>query len=539
MLRRFPLGRASTLENCLSNPNLKLEDLYEADDQLLQEVHLQNPKLISFLRRPPVLLQLVNAIVRDIPEKSKNEAAFQASRYACEILSAGIPALMDGMVYANPEILVVLWALLDQPRSLSPQQLVGFCRINDMLLRRRTGDLISFLQEHPELLSKWIDHIFIEGGAGMPYLTDLMVALVRCDYMSEGAGVAAWLIDQDLPRLLIARLDPNEEPENHEVAQLLLCAILRADEYSRTNAIVDYLLSYDANKQLADYMLDKKALHAASAFIHGASLIRGVRQQFERSVVSDGTKNDTTLFDFVLTAFTERVDDILSLLEGPRSVQDTTKTLGLERITVCELMVDLLYCSSAVMNYRQRHSTASQSCPGHAFRAALIQHQAIPRCIKPFFEFPWNNIYHNSAYAFLREIIVEDATRYPELLDEILFNATLVRQILERAQETKKTNQRVGYLGHLTLLSNDLKYLFKGFPALAQRVLDESNLRAQWDAHISELDKDVQLQMAFGGDAVYWNASQEYHNDMDEDVHELDEGPMEGEAEARDAEWTK
>lgn len=47
MLRRLGFGRASTLEALLAKPNINLRDLFEHDDQLLQEVHLQNPKLIS------------------------------------------------------------------------------------------------------------------------------------------------------------------------------------------------------------------------------------------------------------------------------------------------------------------------------------------------------------------------------------------------------------------------------------------------------------------------------------------------------------
>ena len=47
MLRRFGFGRASTVDACLSKQEIKLQELFETTDELLQEVHLQNPRLIS------------------------------------------------------------------------------------------------------------------------------------------------------------------------------------------------------------------------------------------------------------------------------------------------------------------------------------------------------------------------------------------------------------------------------------------------------------------------------------------------------------
>lgn len=116
---------------------------------------------------------------------------------SCEILGAGVPALMDGLVYAHPELLTVLWALLDQQHQLAPRQLAGFCKVNAVLLQRRTSDLVHFIQTHNDIVAKWLHHIFIHGGGGMPYLSDLLAALVQCEGSPEGAGIAQVHIQQD------------------------------------------------------------------------------------------------------------------------------------------------------------------------------------------------------------------------------------------------------------------------------------------------------------------------------------------------------
>ena len=56
MLRRFGFGRSSSLEVNLTKPNVKLEDLFDDTDQLLQEIHLQNPRLISLYVLPNLFL---------------------------------------------------------------------------------------------------------------------------------------------------------------------------------------------------------------------------------------------------------------------------------------------------------------------------------------------------------------------------------------------------------------------------------------------------------------------------------------------------
>lgn len=129
----------------------------------------------------------------DSNSSSNNKKKSSLEAYlSCEILAAGVPALMDGLVFSHPELLTMLWSLLDlPPQSLSPRQIVGFCRINGMLLHKRTADLVHFIQSNHDIVGKWLQHIFADGGAGVPHLSDLLVALVQCDHSTEGAGIVS------------------------------------------------------------------------------------------------------------------------------------------------------------------------------------------------------------------------------------------------------------------------------------------------------------------------------------------------------------
>ena len=120
---------------------------------------------------------------------NNNHSADQHVYIACEILAAGVPALMDGLVYAHPELLTVLWAILDQQCKLTPRQLAGFCKVNGILFQRRTGDMVHFIESHKDIVAKWLHHIFGYHGGGVPYLSDLLIALVQADSLPEGSGI--------------------------------------------------------------------------------------------------------------------------------------------------------------------------------------------------------------------------------------------------------------------------------------------------------------------------------------------------------------
>lgn len=139
-----------------------------------------------------MLSQLVNYIVTEKTYTASNKSC---AYIACEILSAGVPALLDGLVYAYPELLTMLWALLDQSHKLSPRQMVGFCRINAALMEKRPGDLIRFIQAHDDIVLKWIHHIFSYNGNGCPYLSDLLVALTQSQQPTgEGTSIVQVLL---------------------------------------------------------------------------------------------------------------------------------------------------------------------------------------------------------------------------------------------------------------------------------------------------------------------------------------------------------
>ncbi|KAI9268903.1 SIT4 phosphatase-associated protein-domain-containing protein [Phascolomyces articulosus] len=560
MLRRFGFGRSSSLEAQLAKPNVKLDDLLEDTDQLLQEVHLQNARLISFLRQPAVLSQLVNYIVSErirgtttntvttttngtkpkytngtkkstthttttttISENNKNGKEENTKKknnnnnnneeshvyVACEILAAGVPALMDGLVYSHPELLTVLWALLDQTCKLTPRQMAGFCKVNAILLQRRTGDLVHFIESHQDIVAKWLHHIFAYHGEGVPYLSDLLIALIQCESLPEGNGIGQWLADHGLLTLLVDRLQPHLEPLNHEIAQQMLCDVIFSSHIS--SPLIAELTSLVTMKRLAGYMLDLTAPHAPNVFICGTGVIRGIRQYCEK-IIHNTLEDPTHLFSHALQTFTERLGDLMDLLDSPRSCKaEKDQRLGLERLAILELLMELLYCSSVATGEKGIQLAME-------YRQAVIHHNALIRCLDLFFAFPQNNILHNTVYALIRDILLREPVRpivltEDKLIIEVLIRGRLMERILDTYDATRQGKEKKpGYIGHLALLSNDIQRALEDIyqPELKEYLHQKEETKVlleRWIAHHDLLCQEMKQKMTYNNEAVFWSVS--------------------------------
>ncbi|KAJ8658720.1 hypothetical protein O0I10_005444 [Lichtheimia ornata] len=546
MLRRFGFSRATSLEAILAKPNARLEELLDNED-LLQEVHLQNTKLITFLRQPAILSQLVNYIVSERITSSSSSSSSSSSpgqqqapasvqkklnvngdinstymALSCEILGAGVPALMDGLVYAHPELLTMLWALLDQQHQLAPRQLAGFCKVNAVLLQRRTSDLVHFIQTHNDIVAKWLHHIFIHGGGGMPYLSDLLAALIQCEGSPEGAGIAQWLADHGLLTLLVDRLQPQLDPVNHEIAQQLLCDIIYLSPSPQTrNPLIDELTSSVTMKRMANYMLDSSADNASSSLQCCTTIIRGLRQYSER-VLPDLLQNPEKLLSHS-SMFHPMLDTFINHMEGLMLVlkiePKEPMVFGLKRLAVCELLVELLYFISIVngdkgLDLLQR------------FGDAMVEQHAIPKCLDLFFAFPYNNVLHNSVYGMLREILTCESRvpregPGPDLVKEVLETGRLVERILkaqEKNDESVKKRGRLGYMGHLALMSNDVQYVLQERdPKLPEQLfVDTPGLADRWSQHMDQLHEQSINQMTYQGETVFWSGRYQFTTTLDD-----------------------
>jgi len=99
---------------------------------------------------------------------------------------------------------------------------------------------------------------------------------------------------------------------------------------------------------------------------------------------------------------------------------------------------------------------------GDYLKMMFVEHKVVPTILSFFFRFPWNNFLHNVVYDVVQQVFNGPMERgYNRYLAFDLFETGRVtQQIIEGQQRSeeaeKKKNMRLGYMGHLTLVAEEV-----------------------------------------------------------------------------------
>ncbi|KAK5091987.1 sporulation-induced protein [Exophiala xenobiotica] len=130
-------------------------------------------------------------------------------------------------------------------------------------------------------------------------------------------------------------------------------------------------------------------------------------------------------------------------------------------------MTDLLTSTSAGSGEVSSMSELKQaakdpSVVGDYLKMMFVEHRVVPTILSFFFRFPWNNFLHNVVYDVVQQVFNGPMERgYNRYLAFDLFGTGKVtQQIIEGQQRSeeaeKKKNMRLGYMGHLTLVAEEV-----------------------------------------------------------------------------------
>lgn len=252
----------------LYNVLLKLID----ENDLLQELLLNNPMLLEFLREGNVLAMLVDMVTtegalqakpsekeekpadekikenkdtkeddvddndksndeeaeeeeegeaeeeeeededeeEDEADETDEERATRRATIAAEILSADVWSLTDTVMESTIN-LNKLWSILDSKSLLSINLSTYFMKIMEHLLDMKCDEMITYLIENqPNLVGKFMNHL------SNPPLMDFLLKLISTDKPDNSTGIIDYLQNQSLISHLISALDISEEANVEE-----------------------------------------------------------------------------------------------------------------------------------------------------------------------------------------------------------------------------------------------------------------------------------------------------------------------------------
>ncbi|KAK8214308.1 extragenic suppressor of kinetochore protein 1 [Phyllosticta capitalensis] len=130
---------------------------------------------------------------------------------------------------------------------------------------------------------------------------------------------------------------------------------------------------------------------------------------------------------------------------------------------------------------------------GDLLKIQFVENRVVPTILDFFFRFPWNNFLHNVVYDVVQQVFNGQMERgYNRALAIDLFEAGRVTERIIEGQEASdkaqaETNMRLGYMGHLTLIAEEVvKFTERHPPELLSMTVLEKVVNQTWGHYVNE-----------------------------------------------------
>ncbi|KHN94374.1 SIT4 phosphatase-associated protein [Metarhizium album ARSEF 1941] len=124
---------------------------------------------------------------------------------------------------------------------------------------------------------------------------------------------------------------------------------------------------------------------------------------------------------------------------------------------------------------------------GDYLKMQFVEHRVVPAILTFFFSYPWNNFLHNVVYDIVQQVFNGPMDRgYNPTLAVSLFEAADVTTAIINGQQTSdesqaKTKTRMGYMGHLTLIAEEVvKFTERHPPELLSEMVLDKVMSQEW-----------------------------------------------------------
>jgi SIT4-associating protein SAP185/190 len=157
---------------------------------------------------------------------------------------------------------------------------------------------------------------------------------------------------------------------------------------------------------------------------------------------------------------------------------------------------------------------------GDQWKIALYDNQIISNIVSMFFKFPWNNFLHNVVFDIVQQVLNGSM--------DIGFNKFLAIDLFDRADITNKiiygqeyctkfeeenNGLRLGYMGHLTLIAEEVVKFIQSYPTnTLSDVIDFKTSESEWENYVNNVLYDTREKY----NAILGGADDEDVDDIDE-----------------------
>lgn len=142
-------------------------------------------------------------------------------------------------------------------------------------------------------------------------------------------------------------------------------------------------------------------------------------------------------------------------------------------------------------------SDSAEQVVGDLLKKKFLDCDVIPTILSLFFEYPWNNFFHNVVYDILQQCFNGrmDAGLNRKLTVAVFEKGRLPEKILEGQQRNNDSTKgprriRLGYMGHLNLIAEETVKLLERYPQEIGEAVSSSIPQPAWDNFVNESLKE-------------------------------------------------
>ncbi|KAI0345113.1 SAPS-domain-containing protein [Trametopsis cervina] len=233
----------------------------------------------------------------------------------------------------------------------------------------------------------------------------------------------------------------------------------------------------DAMEDISIYD-DSNSLSASTS-----SLPENPLERFPSATLSSSPMSSPSLHPNALTHVQSRQADSADPLTRPRSSNSrrSSSRRSSRRSTVVEPGVQ---SNSIVL--------------GERLKLRFLEYNVVSTLLDLFFEFPWNNFLHSVVYDLIHQVLTGriDMGFNRELTVSLFRDARLMHRIIEGSkrndiESAKSKGVRLGYMGHLMMISEDVINSLEHFPPDLRLVVAQYAPQPEWDEYVTGRYKET------------------------------------------------
>ncbi|OCH93828.1 SAPS-domain-containing protein [Obba rivulosa] len=135
---------------------------------------------------------------------------------------------------------------------------------------------------------------------------------------------------------------------------------------------------------------------------------------------------------------------------------------------------------------------------GERLKQRFVETNVVSSLLDLFFDFPWNNFLHSVVYDLIHQVLTGriDGGFNRELTIALFRDARLMHRIIEGSkrndvESVKPKGVRLGYMGHLTLISEDVIGALEHFPPDLRLQIAQYAPQPDWDEYVTGRYKET------------------------------------------------